>query len=167
MFHLRRNGAARAPLQSHARDKHRGCQAVDRGDDGLRRPALRGRISEPFTNRPWCEPQLPRRSRSEKYARKRASCAHPRDQGWPIPPPVRYHAAKTQLGHHILRLTCGPTFIGKELLAYPRRPATDLEDRNCAHDQAGCADMRTMVWPVRLSASAKASAMVALDTTSS
>jgi hypothetical protein len=35
-----RDGAARARQQSHARDEHRGRQAVDRGDEGLRRPRV-------------------------------------------------------------------------------------------------------------------------------
>jgi len=74
-------------------------QAAARGDRGLRRARLQAlhglRAGQVWPDdEPGCRP----RPKTENYARNRYLAAHPACRGSPIPPPPRYHTAKTHSG---------------------------------------------------------------------
>lgn len=84
-----RDGATCARLQFHARVEYRGCQAVGRGDEGLRRPHLRQRRNR--------EPsRLPQHRNRKNMLETVARQGHPLDQKLAEPPPARDHAAKNR-----------------------------------------------------------------------
>ena len=95
--YLFRHGVACARLQSHGCAEHRGRQAVDRGDEGLRRLDSGGCAVFELFMQPGDAPYLPQHQNPEKYARNGRTTEHPPRSRLADTPPARYHAAKTPL----------------------------------------------------------------------